>query len=192
MITMMAELAWKLGLTAKGMCSSNLDYLLYHLTLQHYWWSSWYWNLKIQVDDKLHECLWSPKGHYTQSPTVHCSRPPDDQRWRYHGWIHFAPALVDQKSELCICECMCVYVCICDCVWAFICTWTVHVASYLTSWLDKHNRKFTHLIFTSMHACHCKSKIVVLSKHLVTAVVWLSLLCKLYECNAGSWELMQL
>ena len=97
----------------KGLCRYHLDYSLYkHLTLQHYWWSSWHWNQNIQVDDKLHGCLWSPKGHYTQSPTVHCSRPPDDQRCRQCWWIHFVPALVDQKSELCICECMCMYTCV--------------------------------------------------------------------------------
>ena len=62
--------------------ASFFVHYLHHLTLQHYWWSSWYWNLKTQVDDKPHECLWKTSSHHTQCPTVQGSRPPDDQRCR--------------------------------------------------------------------------------------------------------------
>ena len=57
-----------------------------------YWWSNWCWKKKTQVDDKPHECLWKTRSHYTQCPTVHCSRPPDDHVCRRYWSIHSAQA----------------------------------------------------------------------------------------------------
>ena len=81
-----------------------------------------------------------------------------------------------------------VYTCACMGIGKHLLGLYMHVASYLTSWLDQHNIENSP---TSMHACHFKSKIVILAKHLVTTVEWLSLLGKFYECIAGNWELMQ-
>ena len=42
---------------------------------------------------------------------------------------------------------------------------------------------------------HCKNKVVMLAKYLVTTVTWLSLLWKFYECRAGkgadTWVILQ-
>ena len=73
------------------------------LTLQHYWWSNWCWKKKTQVDDKPHECSWKTRSHYTQSPTVHCSRPPDDRVCRRDWSIHSAQASGHQNLDLLTC-----------------------------------------------------------------------------------------
>ena len=46
------------------------------------------------------------------------------------------------------------------------------------------------LWFFCCRIAHCKNKVVVLAKYLVTTIVWLSLLCKFYESSAGK-EFMQ-
>ena len=60
-----------------------------NLTLHYCLCDSWLVGQQedIQADDKLHQNLSNPKGHYTQSPTVHWGRSPDDQMCTKHLYV---------------------------------------------------------------------------------------------------------
>ena len=56
-------------------------------------------NIAIQIltkDYLLHECLLKTRSHYTQSPTLHCSRSPDDHVCRNCWSYHSAPVSAHQ------------------------------------------------------------------------------------------------
>ena len=63
----------------------SIMYLTLHYCLCDNWLVGQHEN--IPADDKLHQNLSNPKGHYTQSPTVHWGRSPDDQMCTKHLYV---------------------------------------------------------------------------------------------------------